>query len=54
MCGRYISPDEAAMERLWNFTRGGNPFARNFNVAPTTQVPVLRRDGDSLELAAAR
>jgi putative SOS response-associated peptidase YedK len=55
MCGRYVSPDEAAIERLWNFTRGGgNPFSRNFNVAPTTQVPVLRSDGDSLELKGAR
>ena len=43
------------MERLWNFTRGGgDPFTRNFNVAPTTQVPVLRSDGDSLELRGAR
>ena len=45
------------MERAWNLTRGGgNPFTRNFNVAPTTQVPLLRRDPGSgdLELTAAR
>jgi len=57
MCGRYVSPEEAAIERVWNLTRGGgDPFTRNFNVAPTTRVPLLRRDPESghLELTAAR
>ena len=33
-----------------------NPFTRNFNVAPTTQVPLLRRDPASggLQLVPAR
>lgn len=50
-------PAQAEIERLWNVTRGGgNPFTRNFNVAPTTQVPLLRLDPESgnLVLTAAR
>ena len=40
MCGRYVSPDEAAIERLWNFTRGGGtPFARNFKLQQQTTTP---------------
>lgn len=57
MCGRYVSPDEAAIERAWHIgRRNGNPFARRFNVQPTTQVPILRLDRESgeLELALAR
>lgn len=57
MCGRYVSPDQAAIERAWHLGgRNNNPFTCNFNVAPTTQVPVLRRDSESgdLELTAAR
>ena len=46
MCGRYVSPDEAAIERAWTILRGGNPFTRVFNAAPTMRLPVVRvRDG---------
>ena len=54
MCGRYVTPDEAAIERAW-FKRGaGNPFAslseqvrentrrRNYNAVMSQQIPVLR------------
>lgn len=45
MCGRYVHPDDAAIEREWHVGRGdGNPFGRRFNVAPTMTVPVLRAD----------
>jgi len=57
MCGRYVHPDDAAIEREWHVGRDdSNPFARRFNVLPTTNVPVLRRDPQSgaLALAAAR
>jgi putative SOS response-associated peptidase YedK len=57
MCGRYVSPDEGAMQRAWQVGRqSSNPFTRNFNVAPSTQVPLLRRDSEfgDLELTAAR
>src|SRR5712692_6982418 len=57
MCGRYVSPDAAAIERAWHFGRtSSNPFPRRFNVAPTLTVPIIRRDSDSggLELTEAR
>ena len=42
MCGRYVSPEQAEMERLFHIGRhNGNPFKRRFNVAPTMDVPVL-------------
>ena len=56
MCGRYVSPQQAAMEREWHIGRhNSNPFKRRFNVAPTSIVPILRLDAESgeLELASA-
>jgi putative SOS response-associated peptidase YedK len=47
MCGRYVSPEEAAIERFWLVRRGSsNPFLQRFNVAPTTTVPILMYDDD--------
>ncbi|MBI3068084.1 MAG: SOS response-associated peptidase family protein, partial [Betaproteobacteria bacterium] len=43
MCGRYVSPDEAAIERFFHV--GGpkdNPFRRLFNAAPTMRLLVYR------------
>lgn len=59
MCGRYVSPDEAAIERAFHVGRGGNdpnPFVRRFNVLPTTDVPILRVDpaAGAMQLASAR
>lgn len=57
MCGRYVAPDQAAIERAWHIGRHNiNPFKRRFNVQPTTQVPILHRDPESgeLELTLAR
>src|SRR5450631_4205517 len=57
MCGRYVSPDEAAIERFWEINRRSNtdPFRRRFNVAPTTTVPIIRRAEDGAhELCEAR
>ena len=57
MCGRYVHPDAAAIEREWHVGRDdGNPFARQFNVAPTAAVPMLhqRRGSDALVLSGAR
>jgi putative SOS response-associated peptidase YedK len=57
MCGRYVHPDDAAIEREWRVGRDrSNPFPRQFNVAPAATVPMLRRDRRSGELllAAAR
>jgi putative SOS response-associated peptidase YedK len=57
MCGRYVSPEDAAIEREWELSRRNyrQPFAANFNVTPTTTVPIIRRTPDgALELAGAR
>ena len=57
MCGRYVSPETAAMERQWHIGRDhSNPFRRSFNVLPTTTIPILRSvaDADELELTEAR
>ena len=49
MCGRYVTPEQAAIERRWQIGRsGGNPFRQRFNVAPqqgnpANHVPVIRR-----------
>ena len=43
MCGRYVSKDQAAIERFWNLTRGGGDFfGARYNAAPTQRLPILR------------
>jgi putative SOS response-associated peptidase YedK len=42
MCGRYVSPDDAAIEREFNLVRHEWQFPPSFNVAPTQAVPVIR------------
>lgn len=50
MCGRYVSPDEAAIERAvqvqrrsWSARLGENElFGVRYNVAPTDPVPIIR------------
>ncbi|HWQ40254.1 MAG TPA: SOS response-associated peptidase [Burkholderiales bacterium] len=57
MCGRYVSPEQAAIERVWHAGRsGGTPFPRRFNVQPTSLVPVLKwsRTLQAVQLAQAR
>jgi putative SOS response-associated peptidase YedK len=55
MCGRYVSPETAAIERQWQIgRRNSNPFPRRFNAAPATQVPVLQRENGALSLSLAR
>lgn len=47
MCGRYVSPDEASIERGFNLVHTEWQFPPSFNVAPTQQVPVVRSvDGE--------
>lgn len=45
MCGRYITPDERAIEQHWGLTRPPNYF-QSYNVAPTQLAPVIRRNED--------
>jgi len=55
MCGRYVSPDQASIERAWQLRRSsGLDFPRRYNVQPTTDVPLLMLDAGELCLAAAR
>jgi putative SOS response-associated peptidase YedK len=57
MCGRYVSPEEAEIERFWHIGRhSSNPFARRFNVSPTSIIPILRLDRATgeIELVNAR
>ena len=55
MCGRYVSPEQAAIERAWRIGRiTGNPLARRFNVAPTDPVRLLVSDHGVLTLGTAR
>lgn len=55
MCGRYVSPDQAAIERAWQIRRSsGLDLPRRFNVQPTTAVPLLLREDGGLALTAAR
>jgi putative SOS response-associated peptidase YedK len=54
MCGRYVSPDSASIERQWKLERGsGNPFPAHYNVSPGSEVPFLHFHGGKL-LGAAR
>lgn len=57
MCGRYVSPEQGAIERAWHVGRtNSNPFRRRYNVLPSTQVPILRwaSYADEFELTEAR
>ncbi|HEY3851027.1 MAG TPA: SOS response-associated peptidase family protein, partial [Steroidobacteraceae bacterium] len=46
MCGRYVSPEDAAIEREFNLLHTEWRFPPCFNVAPTQEVPIVRmRDG---------
>jgi putative SOS response-associated peptidase YedK len=44
MCGRFLTPDEAAFERHWGIAVPPNYF-RSYNLAPTQLAAVIRRDG---------
>jgi putative SOS response-associated peptidase YedK len=57
MCGRFVSPEEAAIEREWHI--GGrsnpNPFRGFYNAAPSMLLPVLRAgESGTLTLAEDR
>jgi putative SOS response-associated peptidase YedK len=57
MCGRYVPPREADMERVWHIgRRSPNPFDQiRYNVTPSSQVPILiRLDDGAVELLYVR
>lgn len=55
MCGRYVSPDTASIERQWQLRRSsGNPLPRRYNVAPAADIPFLLLEQRDLTLATGR
>ncbi len=54
MCGRYVSPDEASIEREFTLVRTEWQFPPSFNVAPTQQVPIIRSVDGALVGARVR
>ena len=54
MCGRFVSREQAAIEREYNI-RVRQPFERVYNAAPSMELPVLRAAaGKALEAVAMR
>lgn len=51
MCGRYLTPDQAAFERYWSIP-APTDFAQSFNVAPSQLAPVVRRDPEGGDVAS--
>lgn len=54
MCGRYVSPDDAAIEREFNLVHAEWKFPASFNVAPTQEVPVIRAADGARQLSRIR
>lgn len=58
MCGRYVHPDAAAIERAWQVSRNGLTRraveALRYNVVPGSYIPVLRWTGEGYELCEMR
>jgi putative SOS response-associated peptidase YedK len=54
MCGRYVSPDEASIEREFNLVRQDQNITPSYNVAPTQKVPVIRAADGTRKLETLR
>jgi len=52
MCGRFVSREQAAIEREYNI-RVRNPFERVYNAAPTMLLPVIRTQSGEPAVPAA-
>lgn len=54
MCGRYITPEEADLERHWQLTPS-IAYRQIFNLAPSQLAPIIRHDKEGrTELASFR
>ena len=42
MCGRYVTPEQAAAEREFSLRRSSWHFQARYNVAPSIEVPIVR------------
>lgn len=51
MCGRYLTPDQAAFERYWSIVAPPD-FEQSYNVAPSQLAPVIRRNPEGIEVAS--
>jgi putative SOS response-associated peptidase YedK len=49
MCGRYVTPEQAAAEREFTLRRSSWRFSASYNVAPSLAVPVVRAGADGWE-----
>ncbi len=54
MCGRYVSPDAASIEREFGLPRTGRAFPESFNVAPSLAIPVIRAVDGTLRVDLLR
>ncbi len=54
MCGRYVTPDTAAMEREFKLSGFRWTLHASYNVAPSQSVPALRLAGPQIEVVALR
>ena len=53
MCGRFVSREQAAIEREYNI-KVRNPFERVYNAAPTMLLPVIRTSAGEREALSMR
>src|SRR5277367_4659388 len=53
MCGRYVAPDQAEIEREYDI-RVRDPFERIYNAAPTMTLPVIRGSGAERQCVGMR
>jgi putative SOS response-associated peptidase YedK len=54
MCGRYVSPDDASIEREFNLVHAELKFPVSYNVAPSQHVPVIRNIDGNLRSSLVR
>tara|TARA_R110000850_G_scaffold191091_2_gene317232 strand:+ start:4085 stop:4810 length:726 start_codon:yes stop_codon:yes gene_type:complete len=58
MCGRFVQPDQGAIERAWQITPRDRipllPAGVRYNVTPGSYVPILRVEAGKIVLRAAR
>jgi putative SOS response-associated peptidase YedK len=55
MCGRYVSPAEAEIERMWHVGRdNGTALEGRYNTSPTTNIPILCGTPGAMRIATAR
>lgn len=52
MCGRYVTPQEAEIERYWSAKprKPGESFKQRFNAAPTLMLPIIRGPDRQVDL----